>query len=104
MRDQLMHPVNSTASTVAKYAVDNIIEYTPYSWHVPFRRKWKTVKVVKGIAMVDLTFHNAPIALDGAKMQALRVVDDQYFDTELDYPNENVAIEKLQDVVNNFIL
>jgi hypothetical protein len=58
----------------------------------------------KAIAMVSRTFHNAPIASDYAMVQVLRVIDDQYLDTELDYPNEDEAIEKLQDVVNNFIL
>jgi hypothetical protein len=36
--------------------------------------------------------------------QVLRVLDDQYLDTKLDYQNEDVVIEKLQDVMNNFIL
>jgi hypothetical protein len=38
------------------------------------------------------------------KVQVLRVLDDQYLDTKLDYQNEDVVIEKLQDVMNNFIL
>jgi hypothetical protein len=87
--------VSSTASTVAKYAVDSIIEDTPSWLHVRFQRKGKTIKVVEGIAMVGHTFHNAPIAPDWAKVQVLRVIDDQYLDTELYYPNEDEAIEKL---------
>jgi hypothetical protein len=101
MRDQPMHPVKSIASTVAKYTVGSIIEDTPYWLHVPFGKKEKIVKVAKAIAMVGRTFNNAPIASDCV---VLRVVDDQYLDTELDYPNEDEAIENLQDVVNNFIL
>jgi hypothetical protein len=93
MRDQPIHPVSNTASMVAKYTVDNIIEDTPCWLHLPFRRKGKTVKVAEGIAMVGHTFHNAPIALDSAMMQVLRVIDDQYLDIELDYPNEDEAIE-----------
>jgi hypothetical protein len=37
-------------------------------------------------------------------MQVLSGVDDQYPDTELDYPKEDEVIEKLQYDVNNFIL
>jgi hypothetical protein len=96
--------MGSAASTVAKYVVDNIIEDTPCWLHVPFGMKGKIIKVAEGIAMVGLIFHNAPIASYCAKVQVLRVIDDQYLDTKLDYPNEDEAIEKLQDVVNNFIL
>jgi hypothetical protein len=95
MRDQPMHHVSSAASTVAKYAVDSIIEDTPCWLHVSFRRKGKTVKVAEGIAMVGRTFHNAPIASDCAKVQVIRVIDNQYLDTRLDYPNEDEAIQKL---------
>jgi hypothetical protein len=99
-----MRPVSSATSMVVKYVVDNIIEDTPCWLHVPFGWKGKIVKVAEGIVMVGRTFHNAPIASDCAKVQVFRVIDDQYLDTELDYPNEDEAIEKLQDVVNNFIL
>jgi hypothetical protein len=54
--------------------------------------------------MVGHTFYNALIAIDCAKVQVLRVIDSQYLDTELYYPNKDEAIEKHQDVVNNFIL
>jgi hypothetical protein len=103
-RDQPMPPVSNIASMVAKYAVDNIIEDTYCLLHVSLRRKEKTIKVAEGIAMVGRTFHNAPIASNSAKVQVLRVVDNQYLDTKLYYPNEDEAIEKLQDAMNNFIL
>jgi hypothetical protein len=90
-----MHHVSNTASTVAMYVVDSIIEDTPCWLHVSFRRKGKTVKVAEGIAMVGRTFHNAPIASDCAKVQVIRVIDNQYLDTRLDYPNEDEAIQKL---------
>jgi hypothetical protein len=45
--------------------------------------------------MVGHTFHNAPITSDCAKVQVLRVLDGQYLDTELVYPNEDETIEKL---------
>jgi hypothetical protein len=86
--------VSNAASTVTNYAVDNIIEDTLCWLHVPFGRKGKTVKVAKAIAMV----------LDCATVQVLRVVDDQYLDTELDYPNEDESIKKIQDDVNKSIL
>jgi hypothetical protein len=44
------------------------------------------------------------MVLDCATVQVLRVVDDQYLDTELDYPNEDESIKKIQDDVNKFIL
>jgi hypothetical protein len=81
-----------------------IIEYTPCWLHVPFRWKWKTITVAKGIALVGRTFNNAPIASHCAKVQVLRVLDDQYLHTKLDYQNEDAVIEKLQNVMNNFIL
>jgi hypothetical protein len=99
-----MHHVSNTASTVAMYVVDSIIEDTPCWLHVPYGRKGKTVNVAEGTVMVGRTFHNAPIASDCAKVQVFRVIDDQYLDTEPDYSIEDEAIEKLQDVVNNFIL
>jgi hypothetical protein len=97
-----MRAVSSVASMVTKYAQDTIIEDTPCWLHVPFRRKGKTVKIAKAIAMVGRIFDNAPIASDCAKVQVLRVIDDQYLDTKLDYPNEDEVIEKLQDGCEQF--
>jgi hypothetical protein len=104
MTTQSLPPLSSVGSMVAKYPVDTIIEDRHCWLHVPIGRKGRTINVAKGIAMVSCTLHHAPIPSDCVKVQVLRVVDDQFLNNKLDYPNEDDGIKKLQDVVNNFIL
>ena len=95
----------STPASTHKYPVDSITEDTPCSLHVPIGRKGRaTIKVAEGIAMVGRTFHTAPIPPECAKVQVIRVVDDQYLNNDLDYPVEDEGIETLGEAVNNFIL
>jgi hypothetical protein len=92
---QPLPPLSSVGSMVAKYPMDSIIEDTPCWLHVPIGRKGRIVNVAEGIAMVSHTLHHAPIPSDCVKVQVLKVVEDQYLDTKLDYPNEDEGIEKL---------
>ena len=95
----------STPASTHKYPVDSITEDTPCSLHVPIGKKGRaTIKVAEGIAMVGRTFHTAPIPPECAKVQVIRVVDDQYLNNDLDYPVEDEGIETLGEAVNNFIL
>jgi hypothetical protein len=93
-----------TTSTSSLKIINNIIKDTPYWLHVPIGRKGRTVNVAESIVMVSRSLHHALIPLDCVKGQVLKVVDDQYLDIELDYPNKDEGIKKVQDVVNNFIL
>jgi hypothetical protein len=49
--------------------------------YVPIGRKGRTIKVVKVIVMTGRTFHTALIPPDCAKVQVLRVIDDQYLNS-----------------------
>jgi hypothetical protein len=85
------------------YLVDDINELTPCTLLYVKGRTLRTIKVVDTIVMVSRIMHGQPIPSKCAVVEVTMIREGCKFE-DLDYPNEEVGIEKLKDAKGNFFL
>jgi hypothetical protein len=83
--------------------MDNISEPTPCTLLYVKGRTLRTIKVVDAIVMATRIMHGWPILLEYAVVEVTMIREGHEFE-ELDYPDEEEGIQKLEDAKGNFIL
>jgi hypothetical protein len=99
-------PALSTAGSTLdnqKYPVDDINEPTPCTLLYVKGRTLRTIKVAGTIVMATRIMHGRPVLSECAVVEVNTSRESHEFE-DLDYPDEEEAIEKLKDAKGNFIL
>jgi hypothetical protein len=86
-----------------KYPVDDINEPTPCTLLYVKGRALRTVEVADAIVMATRIMHGRPVPLECAVVEVTMIREGHEFE-DLDYPDEAVGIEKLEDAKENFIV
>jgi hypothetical protein len=86
-----------------KYHVDDINELTLCTVLYDKGRTLRTIEVADTIVMATHIMHGQPIPSECAVVEVTMIIEGREFE-DLDYPDEEVGIEKLKDAKGNFIL
>jgi hypothetical protein len=83
--------------------VDDIKDPTPYTLMNVKGRTSTTIEVAKATVMPSRILHGRPVQVECAVVEVTTIRKGREFE-DLDYPNEEVGIEKLVDAKETFIL
>jgi hypothetical protein len=88
---------------ITKKHVDDIKEPTPLTLLYVKGRMLSTIEVADAIVMSSRIMHSQPIPSECAVVEVTMIREGCEFE-DLDYPDEEVGIEKLKDANRNFII
>jgi hypothetical protein len=86
-----------------KYLMDDIKDPTPYTPMYVKGRTSRTIKVAKATMMHSHIHHGRPVPAECAMVEVTKIREGREF-KDLDYPDEDMGIEKLVDAKGTFIL
>jgi hypothetical protein len=92
-----------SAPSQQKYHVDDINEPTPCTLFYVKGRTLRTIEIAYSIMMATRIMHGRPISSEFIVVEVNMIREGCEFE-DLDYPDEEEGIEKLNDAKGNFII